>query len=78
MPDLPVCFCGDPGTWAVDVLRPVWSIDAGEDRWVWEVDGRSLFVVTRCLPHAPLYAVEITRGALTRVQLVPIDTGDQA
>lgn len=54
MTRLPVCYCGDPGTYALDVVHPA---GVGADEHVWLVDG--LPAVARCRAHAGPFAVEI-------------------
>lgn len=73
--ELPVCWCGDPGTYALDALHPA-GVSSSEARWVWEVPGwppATHLVVTRCRAHAGPFSAEVTAGRLTPVRVLPID-----
>lgn len=74
MPDLPVCWCGDPGTYALDALHPS-GVGTDEARYVWEVPTwpkGTFLVVTRCRAHAGPFAAEVTDGTLTLVTVHPL------
>lgn len=65
---LPVCWCGDPGTYALPV--DAWGVGDLEPRW--EVEGRE--VVMRCRSHAGPFGVEVVDDdALRAITPVPID-----
>jgi hypothetical protein len=70
---LPVCWCGDPGTYALDALHPA-GVGTTETRWVWtQPDHPDYLIVTRCRAHAGVFSAEVTHGDLTPVALHPID-----
>lgn len=71
---LPVCWCGDPGTYALDPSHPVLVNGAPLPLCVWErEDTAPVMVVARCRAHAGPFASEVTTGQLVPVALRPID-----
>lgn len=69
---LPVCWCGDPGTFALDALHPA-GVGTHETRWVWTHDGTDHLVVTRCRAHSGPFSSEVVHGDLVPVRVYPID-----
>jgi hypothetical protein len=71
---LPVCWCGDPGTYALDPSHPVLLNGSQQPLCVWERDDTAdVVVVARCRGHAGPFATEVTTGQLVPVRLLPID-----
>lgn len=70
---LPVCWCGDPGTFALDRQHPV-GVSSSEALYVWTGTERGdVLCAARCRAHAGPFAAEVTDGQLVAVQLLPID-----
>lgn len=73
---LPVCWCGDPGTYALDALHPA-GVGSDEARWVWRNGDTDHLVVTRCRAHSGPFSAEVTTGELVPVRVYPIDGGPE-